>query len=177
MLAMIDTDLEAYRRQCISLARQGYRFALCLSLLVALPMPHLESQLCSALHVIVPFRAMHGNATGHSTSRIAGQFEFKTTDCTTEVLCMKLSQPCAISVETKHELQHPPQVDILILSRLNLQLVLVLIERRWVGLETLPLPNVQSNHCRLVAITQRVLQTVTQNKPKEGQHWQAALGL
>lgn len=62
---------------------------------------------------------------------------------------------------------------MLIRDRASLQFVLVLIERRWVGLETLPLSNVQGNHCRLVAVTKRVLHTSKQDKSKEGQHWQA----
>ncbi len=39
----------------------------------------------------------------------------------------------------------------------NLQFVLILIESRWVCLETLPLPNVQGNCDRLVSICKRVL--------------------
>ena len=46
-------------------------------------------------------------------------------------------------------------------SELLLQLVLILIEGRWVGLESLPLPDIKSNGGGLVAVSKRVLHIST----------------
>lgn len=52
-----------------------------------------------------------------------------------------------------------------------LQLVLILIKRRWVGLETLSLSDVQGNYRRLVAITKRILHSQA-NELNKGPHTQ-----